>query len=293
MNAQTFGRLMEISILSDAERGAGFDRAHSEDVRDYLEILRRLSRLRVPAPAASKKWGGRLRLLDAVEAQRRPAAKGRRSGLAWLKLAPAVVASWAALTASVAAGAVVTQTHVADRPFSHVLSALGINSTTQETHGADGESPSGPPEDVPVLYPGFDIDMPAPSSSETPGPPETPVPVPNEKTSGAEQRNQGVDPPGQGGANPGHGVDPPGQGGANPGQGVEPPGQGGENPGQGVDPVGPNGENPGQGLEPPGLGGENQGQGIEPPGSTEDPGQGVEPPGQGGDNPGQGQGNKP
>jgi hypothetical protein len=293
MNAHTFSRLMEISILSDAERDAAFDRAQSEDVRDYLEILNGLSRLHIPAPSASRKWGGRLQLLDAVQAYRQPAASGRRGLFAWLRLAPAAVASGAVLTVSLAAGAIVTQTHVADRPFTQVLSALGVHSQPPARPAADGESPSGPPENVPVLYPGFDIDTPAPSINETPDPPEIPAPVPEETAGGLEQQGQGVDPPGQGGANPGQGVDPPGQGGASPGQGVEPPGQGGENPGQGVDPVGPNGENPGQGLEPPGPGGANSGQGIEPPGPTEDPGQGVDPPGQGSENPGQGQGNKP
>jgi hypothetical protein len=278
MNAQTFSRLIEISGLPDSERAAVLDSTYSEGVHDWLEVLNLLSHLQVPAPSASRKLAGRVLLLDAVESYHERLASGRRSRFGWLKLVPATVAIGAALTASVAAGAVVTQTQIADRPFSQVLSALGINSGPEDRPNADGDANGSPPANLPVLIPGVDVDMPAPPDSNVQEAPATPGPTgPTENTSGAEP-NRGVEPPSHGGANPGQGVGPPRQGGENPGRGVEPPGQSGGESDQGVEPPTQGGETPGQGVEPPAQGGEN-------------PGQGVEPSGQGGGN--QGQGNKP
>jgi hypothetical protein len=314
MNESTFSRLIELSYLSDAERDAALDRAQPQEVRDYLQALNFMGRLHVPEATPSKKWAGRVQLLEAVQTYHAKPGSGfvPMGWLRGLRGASAALAASSLIFVTAAAGASVTGLSGSDSALGDMLSALGLRS--EEKIAAPTETPR-PPVAIPLASPEADIVPPGQATNDETD--DGPISASDESDdTGAPAfapPGQDVNPPGQGGQNPGQGANPPGldddnpanppgQGGQNPGQGVDPPGQGGQNPGQGNNPPGQGGENPGQGVDPPGQGGQNPGQGNNPPGQgTQDPGQGNNPPSQGGGSSdqgtsggsGQGQGDPP
>ena len=303
MEQKVFSRLVELSCLPEGEMAAAIATAQPGEIRDYLDALNNLGRLQVPAPSASKKWAGRVALLEAVGSYHRPSRPAFSMGwLRELRGAAAGVAISAAIFASVAAGSTVAGVTDSGGTFSEVLSALGLKAETKPETPAPAVLP--PPEAQP-LNPA-DFAVPSPAQTEPPvesgAEPAAPVVLPPQQVldspvQGGEHPGQGQEsnPPGQSGEHPGQGqgADPPGHGGENPGQGQEgdPPDQGGENPGQGQggDPPGQGGENPGQGAEPPGQGEASPGQGSGGQGSSQQGGgQAAEPPGLSGENSSQG-----
>ena len=89
MNVKVFDRLVEISRLPDSERKDAFSETASDDCLEYMRILDGLNEISVPASSASKKWAGRMRLMEAVESQQTPASVSWRF-LTWARAAPMV-----------------------------------------------------------------------------------------------------------------------------------------------------------------------------------------------------------